>query len=144
MAKAKLKTSRTDAVPANFVTQVEHPRRRADAETLLAFFAEVTGMPARMWGDSIVGFGRYQYRYESGREGEFFITGFSPRKQNLTIYIMPGYQDLSAMLSRLGKHKLGRSCLYDNKLDDIDMDVLREIVEFGVEHLRANYETSDD
>ena len=99
-----------------------------------------------MWGPSIIGYGRYQYKYDSGREGESMLTGFSPRKQNLTVYIMPGYRfdSMQEKLGRLGKHKLGKSCLYINKLADIDMDVLEEIVVDGVAYMRDTYATSDD
>ena len=85
---------------------------------------QITGSPARMWGDSIVGFGHYHYRYKSGPEGDWFVTGFSPRKQDLTIYIMPGFSDFIDQLSRLGKHRTSISCLYLKKLEDVDMDVL--------------------
>ena len=88
-----------------------------------------------MWGPSIIGYGRYHYRYKSGREGDFLATGFSPRKANLSIYIMPGYQDYSEILNRLGKHKLGKSCLYVNKLADIDLEVLAELIRAGLQDL---------
>lgn len=91
----------------------------------------------------MIGYGRYHYKYDSGREGEFFLTGFSPRKTALTIYVMPGYRDMSENLARLGKHKIGKSCLYINKLDDIDLDVLEEIVLEGLTYMRANYQTWD-
>ena len=94
-----------------------------------------------MWGASLIGYGRYHYKYDSGREGDMLITGFSPRKANLVLYIMPGYRDLSDKLARLGKHKIGKSCLYINKLADIDMDVLREIVEDGLAYMKENYDT---
>lgn len=96
-----------------------------------------------MWGPSIIGFGRYEYRYETGREGESMLTGFSPRKSNLSIYILPGYDDISEQLDRLGKHKKGKSCLYINKLADIDIDVLTEIVTESVARMRADYTTFD-
>ncbi|MEM6852548.1 MAG: DUF1801 domain-containing protein, partial [Pseudomonadota bacterium] len=128
MAKADLKTKATNASPAAVIAALEYPTRKADAETLLAFFDRVTGLPAKMWGPSMIGYGRYAYRYESGREGEYFMTGFSARKTALSIYIMPGYADLTEMLSRLGKHKMGKSCLYINKLADVDMAVLEEMV----------------
>ena len=143
MAKAKLKTVQTKQSAAAFIRTVEHKQRKADAKKLLALFNEVTGLRPTMWGSSIIGYGRYHYRYKSGREGEFFLTGFSPRKANLTVYIMPGYQDLSALLNRLGKHKIAKSCLYINKLSDIDQDVLKEIIKFGVDYMHANYETFD-
>ncbi len=139
--KADNKTKPTNVAPEDFVAAVEHPVRRADAETLLKLFARVTGYRPKMWGPSLIGYGRYAYRYESGREGEMLMTGFSPRKANLALYIMPGYQDLSAMLERLGKHKLGKSCLYINKLSDVDLDVVEEIIRFGVDYMKANYQT---
>ncbi|MGR3466822.1 MAG: DUF1801 domain-containing protein [Shimia sp.] len=133
------KTKRTSIAPADFIAAVEHPTRRADAETLDAMFREVTGWAPRMWGPTIIGYGEYHYRYDSGREGDFLATGFSPRKANLSLYIMPGYQDYADILSDLGKHKLGKACLYINKLADVDMDVLRRLVRRGVDDLAQRY-----
>jgi hypothetical protein len=146
MAKSENKTQVTKLDPKDFVAAVEPEKRRADAATLLDFFARATGLNAQMWGPTIIGYGRYYYKYESGREGEFMLTGFSPRKANLVFYIMPGYRsdEMQDKLARLGKHKLGKSCLYVNKLADIDMDVLEEIVLDGVAHMRENYQTWDD
>ena len=96
-----------------------------------------------MWGSSIIGYGRYHYKYQSGRQGDFLVTGFSPRKAALSVYIMPGYRDLSEKLARLGKHKIGKSCLYINKLSDIDLTVLEEIVQDGVAYMKSNYEVWD-
>ena len=96
---------------------------------------EITKKKAVMWGPSIVGFGSYHYKYESGREGDMPLTGFSPRKQSLTVYIMPGFDEYEDMLGRLGKHKVGKSCLYINKLADVDKSVLRELIEKSVEKL---------
>ena len=141
MAKSDNKTKPTPVSPAEFVAAVEHPTRRAVGEKLLGWFEEVTGYTPRMWGPSLVGYGRYHYKYDSGREGDMLITGFSPRKANLVLYIMPGYRDMSDKLARLGKHKVGKSCLYINKLADIDMDVLREIVEDGFSYMKENYDT---
>ena len=141
MAKAKNKTAPTEVSPRAYVESVEHARRRTDGLLLLDFFARITGWQAKMWGPSIIGYGRYHYKYESGREGEFLITGFSPRKSALTVYIMPGYRDMSEKLARLGKHKIGKSCLYINKLSDIDLGVLEEIVRDGVAYMEANYDT---
>ncbi|GAA6209624.1 hypothetical protein NBRC116601_29170 [Cognatishimia sp. WU-CL00825] len=135
MSKSQNKTVANAADPREFCGQIEHPTRRADALVLLKLFAKETGFEATMWGGSIIGFGRYHYKYESGREGDFLATGFSPRKANLSIYIMPGYQDYSEIMGRLGKHKLGKSCLYVNKLADIDLDVLRELIRAGVADL---------
>ena len=114
-------------------------RAARDARAILAMMTRVTSCEPIMWGPSIVGFDQYHYRYESGREGDFFITGFSPRKTALTIYIMPGFDKYEALMSRLGKYKTGRSCLYINKLQDVDMDVLEELVRLSVEFMRARY-----
>ena len=142
MANSENKTKPEAVDPAAMIAAVEHPQRRADAEVLLPFFTRITGWPAQMWGPAIVGFGRYHYKYESGREGDFLITGFSPRKSYTSVYILPGYRDLSEPLSRLGKVKHGKSCLNINKLADIDMDVLEELVRDGVTHMKANYTTA--
>lgn len=141
---AELKTARTDVDPAVYLA-AQPKRRREESAALLEDFAAATGgLTPRMWGPSMIGYGRYRYRYESGREGEWFITGFAPRARALTIYVMPGYRDLGEPLQRLGKHRLGKSCLYINKLADVDRAVLREIVAEGVRWMRANYETYDD
>lgn len=133
------KTRPTDLLPADFIAGVEHPTRRADAEKLLDWFQDVTGFPPIMWGSSIVGYGRYHYIYDSGRSGDSMITGFSPRKASLSVYIMPGYQNLDQFLQRLGKHKVGKSCLYINNLSEIDLHVLAEIVCFGVSHIQKTH-----
>ncbi len=143
MAKAQNKTKPTAVSPKTFLAGVEPLGRREDALVLLKVFTRVTGCKPKMWGTSIIGFGRYHYKYDSGREGEHLITGFSPRKSALTIYVMPGYRDMSDKLARLGKHKIGKSCLYINKLDDVDMSVLEEIVADGVAYMRAKYQTWD-
>ncbi|HPE47335.1 MAG TPA: DUF1801 domain-containing protein [Hyphomonas sp.] len=146
MAKADNRTKPTEVAPEAFIAAVENKQRRADAEVLLDWFRNVTGLVPRMWGPSLIGYGRYHYTYDTGREGEMFLTGFSPRKANLVIYVMPGYkfETMKEKLARLGKHRLGKSCLYINKLSDIDMDVLREIVTDGVHYMRAKYETWDE
>lgn len=138
------KTNVTNVDPQAFIEAVEHPTRRADAETLLAMMQRVTGCPPKMWGPSIIGFGRYHYRYDSGREGDFMLTGFSPRKANLVVYVLPGYDDISDDLEQLGKHRIGKSCLYINKLADVDIDVLDRIVADSVAKMRRDYETFDD
>lgn len=144
MAKSSNKTQQTKLSPRTFLNSLDHPKRQADGLKLLTFFNRVTGLKPKMWGPSIVGYGRYHYKYDSGREGDFFLTGFSPRKSALTIYVMPGYQDMSENLSRLGKHKTGKSCLYINSLSDVDMDVLEEIIQDGLTYMRKNYQTWDD
>lgn len=140
---AENKTKVTEVDPAAFVAAVEHPTRKADAEVLLELMGKASGCPPKMWGPTIVGFGRYEYKYDTGREGEFLITGFSPRKSNLSIYILPGYDDIAEQLGRLGKHRIGKSCLYVNKLADIDLDVLTEIVTDSVARMRKSYTTFD-
>ncbi|MAK62177.1 MAG: hypothetical protein CMK09_14500 [Ponticaulis sp.] len=139
MAKAENKTKATDVDPKSFVANVEHDGRRADAETLLDVFTEVTGLEPSMWGPSMIGYGRYHYKYESGREGEFLMTGFSPRKANMVVYVLPGYTDHSDILNRIGKYKLGKSCLYINKLADVDMDVLKELITAGFDEMKTRY-----
>ncbi len=106
---------------------------------MLALMKRVTGEEPVMWGDSIVGFGSYHYRYASGREGDWPLAGFSPRKRALTVYIMSGFAKHDQLLSRLGKHATGKSCLYINRLEDVDMEVLRELVECSVAEVSARY-----
>lgn len=137
-------TQPTNVDPVDFVASVEHPTRRADAETLLELMQRVTGCRPTMWGPSIIGFGRYHYHYDSGREGDFMLTGFSPRKANLVVYVLPGYDEIGEQLARLGKHKTGKSCLYIGKLADVDLAVLEEIVADGVARMREQYETLDE
>ena len=132
---AQNKTVQTERGVADFLAAVEPERRLLDAQALDRLFRAATGFEPRMWGDSIVGYGRYDYRYDSGREGSSLATGFSPRKTALSIYIMPGYADFGDILARLGKHKTGKACLYVNKLDDIDTDVLSELICAGLDDL---------
>ncbi len=143
MAKADNKTKATEVSPQAFLAGVEPEQRRLDGLELLDRFSIWTGLEPKMWGPTIIGFGRYRYKYESGREGEFLMTGFSPRKANLSIYILPGYRfgDMQEKLAHLGKHKLGKSCLYLKSLADADIDVLGDIVREGVDYMKANYET---
>lgn len=133
------KTSQNDADVNEFLDAVENPRRRSDARQLLDLMQAVTGEPPKMWGSSIVGFGSYHYRYASGREGDSLVVGFSPRKQNLAIYIMPGFSDYGEILSRLGKFRTGKSCLYVNKLDDVDLESLEELVRQSVTEMKRRY-----
>ena len=141
MAKYEAKTTQTDISPARYISGLEEGTRKRDAEMLLPWFEQVTGLDGRMWGPSIIGFGRYAYTYESGHSGEFMLTGFSPRKANMVIYILPGYRDLSDTLARLGPHKIGKSCLYLGKLSAIDMSVLEEMVLDGLAYMRKTYQT---
>ncbi|MEL7205133.1 MAG: DUF1801 domain-containing protein [Pseudomonadota bacterium] len=121
------------------LSSIKHARRRADAQALLPFFQDVTGYDPVIWSGSIIGFGRYHYTYDSGREGDFLATGFAPRKASMSIYILPGYQDYSEILSRLGPHKTGKACLYITRLDHIDMTVLRELIQTGLRDLSLMY-----
>jgi hypothetical protein len=142
MADARNKTQPTEADVTGFLEAVEHDTRRRDALALDGVFRRITGWTPRMWGPSLVGYGQYHYRYASGREGDFLATGFSPRKANLSIYIMPGYADYGAILNRLGRHRTGASCLYLNKLADVDMDVLEELIRAGLKDLGATYDVT--
>lgn len=133
------KTVPSDASVNAFLAAVTPARRAEEARALDRLFRAATGFEPRMWGGAIIGYGCYHYRYASGREGDFLATGFAPRKARHSIYIMPGYQDYGAILARLGKHKLGKSCLYVNKLADIDPDVLAELIRTGLADLGARW-----
>jgi hypothetical protein len=122
-----------------FLERLEDPRRRAEGHSLLETMRRISGCAPVMWGDSIVGFGRYHYHYESGREGDYFRIGFSPRKAALSIYLMPGYQDYQPLLTRLGKHKTGKSCLYISRLSDVDPAVLEELIGEALERMDQLY-----
>lgn len=135
--EAKTKSAPLDR--AAFLARIESDQRRADAQALLQLFQQVTGWQPQLWGPSIIGFGRYAYRYESGHGGEWFATGFSPRKTELTIYIMPGYADFDPILARLGSHRLGKSCLYIRRLDKVDQGVLEELVRAGLQDLAKRW-----
>lgn len=133
---AELKTKVNDASVEDFLNRVADERKRKDSFTILELMKQVTGAEPRMWGDSIVGFGSYHYKYASGQEGDWPLTGFSPRKQALTLYITSGFDRYEALLGRLGKFSTGKSCLYVKKVEDIDLGVLSELVSQSVEHMR--------
>ena len=132
---AELKTKRNDRSVTDFLNGVADEKKRKDCLTILEAMKQITKEEPKMWGDSIVGFGSYHYKYASGREGDWFLTGFSPRKQNLTLYIMSGFSSYGKLLGQLGKHKTGRSCLYVKRLEDIDMEVLKEMVTRSIEEV---------
>ncbi len=136
---AKMKTVPTTANVDAFIAAVEDPQKREDCRTVAAIMAQATGASAQMWGTSIVGFGTYHYRYASGREGDFMEVGFSPRKRALTLYIMAGFSEYGDLLAKLGKHTTGKSCLYIKRLADVDQNVLREMVERSVRHIRDKH-----
>ncbi|MBI2808308.1 MAG: DUF1801 domain-containing protein [Planctomycetes bacterium] len=128
---AEQKTKPTGVSVESFLNQVANAQERADAFTVLAMMKDVTGMEPRMWGPSIVGFGEYHYKYASGHEGDCCLIGFSPRKGQMSLYITPGFEKFKTYLKKLGKHKTGKVCLYIKKLADVDLAVLREMIEVG-------------
>lgn len=132
----ELKTKPTDQNVKAFLEGIPDQQKREDCQVLMALMGEATGAKAEMWGDSIVGFDRYRYQYASGHKGEYFLAGFSPRKQNLTLYIMSGFDQYESLMARLGKHSTGKSCLYIKRLADVDVDVLKELVRLSTEHMR--------
>jgi Domain of unknown function (DU1801) len=136
---AELKTKLNEGDVQAFLNSVENEQKRRDCFEILELMQQVTGAEPKMWGDSIIGFGSYHYKYKSGREGDWFLTGFSPRKQNLTLYIMAGFDQYDKLLSKLGKHSTGKSCLYIKKLEDLDTDVLKELVKRSVEHMSKSH-----
>ena len=136
---AENKTKPTPQSVSEFIAAIEHPVRRADAEALDALFRAETGWEPRMWGPTIIGYGSYDYTYETGYSGTSLATGFSPRKANLVLYIMPGYADLQSYLDWMGKYKTGKSCLYINELADVDLEVVREIVRAGLDDLGTRW-----
>jgi hypothetical protein len=139
---AENKTQPTSASTVSFINSIEDPQKRADCRKIAAMMRAATGARAKMWGANIVGFGRYHYKYASGREGDFMLTGFSPRKQALTVYIMPGFSNFTALLSQLGNYKTGKSCLYIKRLSDVDESVLKRLINASVKAMRRKYETS--
>ena len=135
---AEIKTTVQSTSPAAFIKQVDGEQRRKDCRELVTLMRDATGHPPKMWGTSIVGFDRYQYKYASGREGEMLLTGFSPRKQDLVLYLGPGLQN-AKLRAKLGKHKVGQGCLYLKTLDDVDRDALRALVEYSVAEMRKQH-----
>jgi hypothetical protein len=136
---AALKTTPNDRSVEAFLDSIDDEKKRQDSYRILELMKQVTGVEAQMWGDSIIGFGSYHYKYVSGREGDWFLTGFSPRKQAITLYIMAGFDQYEALMNQLGKYKTGKACLYVKKLEDIDTRTLRELVKQSVEHLANTY-----
>lgn len=128
---AENKTAPTDVPVEAFLAYVEHPVRRQDGEAVVELMRDITGQEPVMWGPSIIGFGSYHYKYASGHEGDAAAVGFSPRKGNLALYGLTYAPESAPLLERLGKHKTGAACLYVNKLADIDLDVLKELIELG-------------
>ena len=136
---AENKTKPTQLKVSDFIAGIEDKVKRDNCRELMKLMAKITGNRAKMWGTAIVGYGKYHYKYESGREGDFFLTGFSPRKQALTIYIVSGFNINPKLMEKLGKYKTGKSCLYVKKLDDVDRSVLAQLVKESVAYIRKKY-----
>ena len=136
---AQNKTQPTTQSVTAFLNTVKDDTKRNDSFTLLRIMKEITGADPVLWGNSLIGFGKTHYKYKSGREGDWFLVGFAPRVQSLTIYIMPGFERYETLMKQLGKHKTGKSCLYIKKLEDIDMNILKELITQSATHTKAFY-----
>ena len=134
---AELKTKVNKANVEKFLNTIKDEKKREDSFTVLELMKQVTKAEPRMWGSSIVGFGSYHYKYASGREGDWFLTGFSARKQNLTLYIMAGFDEYEELLKKLGKHTTGKACLYIKSLEDVHVPTLRKLVQQSVKHMAS-------
>ncbi|MDX1641322.1 MAG: DUF1801 domain-containing protein [Balneolaceae bacterium] len=136
---AENKTQPTDQSVSSFIEALDDQQKKADSYSLIELMKDVTGCEPKMWGPSMIGFDQYHYKYESGREGDFLKVGFSPRKREFSIYLMCNLEKNKDLLHKLGKHRTGKSCLYIKKLDDIDVDVLRELAEESVRYVDEKY-----
>jgi len=134
-----MKTKKNALSVSKFLNAIADDQRRKDCKAVTKLMRDITGEEPKMWGAAMVGFGSYHYKYASGREGDYFVSGFSPRKQALTIYIMSGFRSHASLLKKLGKHKTAKSCLYIKKLEDIDMRVLEQLITRSVKHMRDTY-----
>jgi len=137
------KTQKTTNSVQAFVNTIEDERKRADSQLLIDLLRQVTGVEPVMWGESIIGFGEYHYRYASGREGNWPLTAFSPRKQNITIYLNYGFEEDVELMSKLGRYKTGKACLYIKNLTDIDTDVLRQVVARSIDKTKSLYSSQE-
>ena len=138
---AENKTKATKVSVTAFINSIDDKQKRADVRKVAAMMRKATGKRAKMWGSSIVGYGTYHYKYASGREGDFMVSGFSPRKQALAVYIMAGFGQFDTLMKKLGKYKTGKSCLYIKRLSDVDEKVLEKLIAGSVKYMRKNYET---
>jgi hypothetical protein len=136
---AELKTKVHEASVDEFLDKVADPQKREDAKQLRTMLERVSGHPAKMWGPSIIGFGAYHYKYDSGHEGDMARIGFSPRAKELVVYLVPGFEDKEQLLGRLGKHKIGKSCLYIKRLTDVDQNVLEQLAGRSLDYMREKY-----
>lgn len=137
----KAKTTETDGSVTQFIETVDNPGKKEDAYRLLAIFEEETGLKAKMWGASIIGFGSYHYKYASGHEGDTMLVGFSPRKAKFSLYLYQSYPEKEELLCKLGKHTAGKGCVYINKLDDINEAVLKDMIRKSVDFLNVTYKS---
>ena len=133
------KTTPNNQSVSDFINKIENEVKKQDCFTLIDIMTRLTGEKPKMWGDSIIGFGTYHYKYESGREGDWFLTGFSPRKANLTVYTMSGFDGAESLLEKIGKHKKSVSCLYVKKLADVEMDVLEKLIVRSIDVIKKRY-----
>lgn len=136
---AELKTKETAASVKGYLDQITDEGRRKDCKAILKLMKEATGAKPKIWGEGIVGFGNYHYKYPSGREGDWFLAGFGSRKQNITVYVMPGFPEHESLLKKLGKFKAGKGCLYIKRLEDIDTETLKELVKLSAENTAKLY-----
>ena len=139
---AELKTKKNNASVTEFINGIEDPGQRADCRKISAMMKKATGSRPKMWGTSIVGFGSYSYSNSAGKNFEWMLTGFSPRKQATSVYIMPGFQKFDALMKKLGRHKTGKSCLYIRRLEDVDQAVLQQLIDESVTQMRKTYATT--
>lgn len=137
MAEPKTKPTGEDV--EDYLNQISEEKKRQDSFTLLQMMKEITGLEPRLWASSMVGFGNYHYKYASGREGDAFLTGFAPRKQNLALYVLSGFDGQEQLLEKLGKHTAGKGCLYIKRLDDVDLTTLRRMIQESFEHAKKAY-----
>ncbi|MCF8019317.1 MAG: DUF1801 domain-containing protein [Vallitaleaceae bacterium] len=138
----ELKTKENDSDVVEFIERVKNPKRQEDAYKLLDIFSETTGLKAKMWGPSIIGFGSYHYKYASGHEGDAMLVGFSPRKAKMSLYFATGDTEREALLQKLGKHTAGKACVYINKLEDVNIDILRDLIKQSIIFLKKTYPES--
>lgn len=136
---AELKTKMTDESVVDFLNKVDDEQRREDCFAVAKIFEEVTKAKPKMWGPSIVGFGTYHYKYETGREADWLVTGFSPRKQNLTLYIMAGFEKYPELMAKLGPHSNGKSCLYVKRLSDIHIPTLKKLIRESIKYIKTKF-----
>ena len=136
---AELKTKQNDASVKEFLGKIPDERKRRDAFTILELMQEITGEKPKMWGPSIVGFGSYHYKYDSGHEGDMCVTGFSPRKEALTLYITTGFEKQAGLMKKLGKHKTSKACLYIKRLEDVSLPVLKELIAESVRQVQKHH-----